>query len=94
MQWGLGQLQDMPFDEENAPWKMDDGTIDFDLKEEYMINSSVIRHNSEEGECILFKCLEYFVLLKISLFYSLNRWLFNFCILAGSVQARYKFSSS
>lgn len=50
MQTGFGDLQEQPFSNDNAPWKLDDGTNDLNMMEEYTINSDTILHKSEEGE--------------------------------------------
>ena len=50
VQIGSGDLQDVPFSEENAPWRSIDGDLDIKMKQEYEINKDVILHKSEEGK--------------------------------------------
>lgn len=51
-QFGSGDLQQIPFNDDDAPWKMEDGTTDLEMKAEYHLNRDIILHKSEEGELI------------------------------------------
>lgn len=43
-------LQEFPFnDHDDAPWIMSDGSVDIQLKEEYILNKDIILHEFEEG---------------------------------------------
>lgn len=48
-QKGWGDIQERPFNEDTAPWKLADGNVDVKMMQEYVINSDTILHKSEEG---------------------------------------------
>lgn len=45
----MGVMKNTPYDDGEAPWDLEDGTINMKLKEEYDVNREVILHGDEEG---------------------------------------------